>query len=101
MTINKVFQRRWMLWLMGFAFWTLIGLSFAFQFFISSGEAGLEDNGGGLRKNGPAKNGAGLSNTRARLQSLYGKAHGFGLCDAPGEGLLVCLTIPFRPAPPL
>ena len=42
MTINKVFQRRWILWLMGFGFWTLIGLSFAFQFYISSAEAGLE-----------------------------------------------------------
>jgi signal transduction histidine kinase len=60
----------------------------------------VRDNGGGLRKDEPAKDGVGLSNTRARLQTLYGKAHGFDLRDAPGEGLQVRLTIPFRAAPP-
>jgi len=54
------------------------------------------DNGDGLRKDGPAEEGVGLSNTRARLQALYGEAHGFKLCDAPGGGLLVRLIIPFR-----
>jgi hypothetical protein len=54
------------------------------------------DNGAGLRKDGPAEEGVGLSNTRARLQALYGEAHGFELRDAPGGGLLVRLIIPFR-----
>jgi len=54
------------------------------------------DNGGGLRKDGPAKEGVGLSNTRARLRSLYGEAHDFELCDAPGSGLLVRLTLPYQ-----
>jgi two-component system, LytTR family, sensor kinase len=54
------------------------------------------DNGGGLRKDEPAEDGVGLSNTRARLQALYGKAHGFDLRDAPGGGFQVRLTIPFR-----
>jgi two-component system, LytTR family, sensor kinase len=40
--MNKVLQRRWIKWPLGFAFWTLIGLSFAFQFYISSAKAGLE-----------------------------------------------------------
>jgi len=54
------------------------------------------DNGAGLRKDGPAEEGVGLSNTRARLQALYGEAHGFELRAAPGGGLLVRLIIPFR-----
>jgi signal transduction histidine kinase len=54
------------------------------------------DNGTGLTANPPATEGVGLSNTRARLQALYGEAHGFELRDAPGGGLLVRLIIPFR-----
>ena len=54
------------------------------------------DNGGGLRNHDPDKEGVGLSNTRARLQELYGKAHRFDLGGAPGGGLLVQLTLPFR-----
>ena len=46
--------------------------------------------------NPPAAEGVGLSNTRARLQALYGEAHGFELRDAPEGGLLVRLIIPFR-----
>ena len=42
MTINNALQRRWIRWPLGFAFWTLIGLSFAFQFYISGAKAGLE-----------------------------------------------------------
>ena len=54
------------------------------------------DNGAGLRKDEPAGEGVGLSNTRARLRTLYGEAHGFELRDAPGGGFLVRLIIPFR-----
>ncbi len=35
-------QKRWLKWPLGFAFWTLIGLSFAFQFYISSAKAGMD-----------------------------------------------------------
>ena len=42
MTINNALQRRRVKWLLWFGFWTLIGLSFAFQFYISSAKAGLE-----------------------------------------------------------
>jgi len=35
-------QNRWSRWLLGFCFWTLLGLSFASQFYISSAKAGLE-----------------------------------------------------------
>jgi sensor histidine kinase YesM len=54
------------------------------------------DNGTGLAANPPAEEGVGLSNTRERLQALYGEAHGFELRDAPEGGLLVRLIIPFR-----
>ena len=40
--MNKALQRRWIKWPLVFAFWTMIGLSFAFQFYISSAKAGLE-----------------------------------------------------------
>ncbi len=56
------------------------------------------DNGGGLSKGAPAGEGVGLSNTRARLQTLYGAAHGLELRAAPEGGLQVRLTIPFRTA---
>src|SRR5216684_2650467 len=42
MTIRTLMQNRWLRWLLGFGFWTLIGLSFASQFYISSAKAGLE-----------------------------------------------------------
>jgi LytS/YehU family sensor histidine kinase len=58
------------------------------------------DNGGGLRKDELAEEGVGLSNTRARLQTLYGEAHDFEFCDAPGGGLLVRMTLPFRTTNP-
>jgi signal transduction histidine kinase len=54
------------------------------------------DNGAGIQKDEPAGERVGLSNTRARLRTLYGEAHGFELRDAPEGGLLVRLIIPFR-----
>ena len=42
MTIRTVLQKRWTRWLAGFVFWTLLGLSFASQFYLSSAKAGLE-----------------------------------------------------------
>src|SRR2546425_13144413 len=42
MTAGTPIQNRWAKWLLGFAFWTVIGLSFASQFYISSSKAGLE-----------------------------------------------------------
>ena len=58
----------------------------------------VSNNGTGLPKDKPAEEGVGLSNTRARLRSLYGQDHSFELRDAPGGGLLVRLLIPFRTA---
>ncbi len=42
LTITHPLRRRWLKWPLGFAFWTVIGLSFAFQFYISSAKAGLD-----------------------------------------------------------
>jgi signal transduction histidine kinase len=56
------------------------------------------DNGPGLkaitRPDDRLKVGLGLSNTRARLEQLYGASHRFELENAPGGGLLVTLEIP-------
>ena len=41
-TIGAVVKNRWGKWLLGFGFWTLLGLSFASQFYISSAKAGLD-----------------------------------------------------------
>jgi LytS/YehU family sensor histidine kinase len=38
----------------------------------------------------------GLVNTRARLHYLYGSRHHFELCNLPGCGVTVRLSIPFR-----
>src|SRR5437867_2520006 len=40
--IQDVLRRPWSRWLLGFCFWSLLGLSFASQFYISSAKAGLE-----------------------------------------------------------
>src|SRR5437879_10988095 len=42
MTIRTIMQKRSSRWIVGFGFWTLLGLSFASQFYISSAKAGLE-----------------------------------------------------------
>ena len=57
----------------------------------------VHDNGGGLASPSPV-DGVGLSNTRARLRTLYGQAHTLELRNPPEGGLLVRLTIPFQPA---
>jgi sensor histidine kinase YesM len=41
MTPASLWQSRWGKWLLGFGFWTLLGLSFASQFYISSAKAEL------------------------------------------------------------
>ena len=55
----------------------------------------VSDNGGGIPAGGPAREGIGLANTRARLAELYGKAQHFELVNRPGGGLCVRMVIPF------
>lgn len=62
----------------------------------------VRDDGVGLRPERPLQEGIGLSNTRARLQHLYGLAHQFELRNLEGGGLVVALSFPLRrqPGPP-
>lgn len=55
----------------------------------------VRDNGGGLPPGGPAREGIGLANTRARLRELYGDNHEFTLANRPATGgLEVRILIP-------
>lgn len=42
MTTRTLLRNRWLRWPVGLAFWTLLGLSFAGQFYISASKAGLD-----------------------------------------------------------
>jgi signal transduction histidine kinase len=57
----------------------------------------VKDNGVGLSTNARARftNGVGLSNTRARLECLYGDAHSLDFAEGEG-GLSVRMLIPHR-----
>ncbi|MDT5296132.1 MAG: two-component system, LytTR family, sensor kinase [Acidobacteriota bacterium] len=59
----------------------------------------VRDNGRGLPEGATAagsKDGVGLSNTRARLQQLYGAAYRFEIADDPRGGVVVTLEIPLH-----
>ncbi len=57
----------------------------------------VRDDGGGLPEDwNEDDGGVGLSNTRARLERLYGKEHLFELRNGTDGGLEVRLTMPFR-----
>jgi sensor histidine kinase YesM len=54
----------------------------------------VSDNGAGLGRH--MKWGIGLSNTRARLQQMFGANHALAIGDNPGGGTLVSLAIPLQ-----
>ena len=56
------------------------------------------DNGSGLRTSEPPQEGVGLSNTRKRLEQLYGDGFKIEFNAAAGGGLLVSVAIPFHVA---
>jgi two-component system, LytTR family, sensor kinase len=58
----------------------------------------VEDNGAGLQSGKPSGFGVGLSNTRARLEQLYGNEHRLEMLTGARGGLLVRLCIPWRTA---
>lgn len=57
----------------------------------------VTDNGAGLGSH--VKWGIGLSNTRARLQQMFGASHAFDIGDNPGGGTAVSLAIPLQEGP--
>ncbi|MEO8428461.1 MAG: hypothetical protein ABI651_15255, partial [Verrucomicrobiota bacterium] len=59
-------------------------------------ELQVSDNGAGIARGQAFEEGVGLSNTRARLQQLYGKAHRFDFSNGMNGGLVVSVTIPLR-----
>ena len=61
----------------------------------------VRDDGPGIRESAgaPKREGVGLSNTRKRLQRLYGGEHRFSLGNAEAGGAVAILEIPFRPQP--
>ncbi len=60
----------------------------------------VRDNGVGLDAHQPLIEGVGLSNTRARLQHLYGTEHAFEARNGDDGGLVVSLSFPCRRAVP-
>jgi two-component system LytT family sensor kinase len=56
----------------------------------------VRDNGSGLPKNWKRREGVGLSNTRSRLDRLYGEQAAVTMRENPGGGVLVDLYIPLR-----
>jgi signal transduction histidine kinase len=54
----------------------------------------VTDNGTGLGRD--MKWGIGLSNTRARLEQMFGASYAFDIGDNPGGGTLVSLAIPLQ-----
>jgi two-component system, LytTR family, sensor kinase len=60
----------------------------------------IRDTGAGFV---PAKNcnngGIGLSNTKGRLENLYGDTHKFSIAEQAGEGVTIKIELPFRSQP--
>jgi sensor histidine kinase YesM len=57
----------------------------------------VRDNGPGLNvSRGNLTEGVGLSNTRSRLEYLYGSGSRFDVCDAEEGGLIVTAVLPFH-----
>ena len=63
-------------------------------------ELSVRDNGGGASPSGKSGGGIGLSNTRARLQALYGPDARLTAQSPPEGGFLVEITLPCRCDPP-
>jgi two-component system, LytTR family, sensor kinase len=59
----------------------------------------VRDDGPGLPEPHETEEGVGLSNTRARLERLYGAAQSLRYGNSPGGGFEVELRMPFRRAP--
>ena len=58
----------------------------------------VRDDGAGLPKSWKRRDGVGLSNTRSRLERLYGEGAALTVRENPGGGVLVDVYIPLRRA---
>ena len=58
----------------------------------------VRDSGPGLPSDWKLREGAGLNNTRTRLDQIYGREQSFALGRSPEGGLLVAIEIPFHAA---
>jgi LytS/YehU family sensor histidine kinase len=56
----------------------------------------VSDNGAGLKPGAAIDEGVGVSNTRARLEHLYGQAQSLEFVHPPAGGLAVSVALPFR-----
>jgi two-component system LytT family sensor kinase len=57
----------------------------------------VKDNGPGLEKgNNEIREGVGLSNTRLRLQQIYGDTYRFDLTNAPEGGVIATVELPYQ-----
>jgi two-component system, LytTR family, sensor kinase len=56
----------------------------------------VRDDGPGFPGGVPPKTGVGITNTRARLEQLYGREHRFEMRNRPEGGLEILLLVPFR-----
>ena len=57
----------------------------------------VQDNGPGLDPNhGEIREGVGLSNTRLRLQQIYGDTYRFDLVNAPEGGVVATVQLPYQ-----
>ena len=60
----------------------------------------VSDDGPGLLASNPGRSGIGLTNTRSRLQRLYGESAHLVIEQASGRGVRVTITLPIRTVPP-
>ena len=57
----------------------------------------VKDNGPGLHNgNHEIREGVGLSNTRLRLQQIYGDTYRFDLTNAPEGGVIATVELPYQ-----
>ncbi len=57
----------------------------------------VQDNGPGLEtEDGEIREGVGLSNTRLRLQQIYGDTYRFDLINAPEGGVVATVELPYQ-----
>ena len=56
----------------------------------------VADNGGGMPEGQPSREGVGLSNTRKRLEQLYGKRQRLWFSTTEGGGVKVTIELPVR-----